>query len=89
MSFQVRLSTVLLLCLAVLSISAVGPAVARDPAAMLRKAVLQGRPMSLSDVSDHHCHDRAYPVIRCFATRAARDRDLNSHALVRDWHAIT
>lgn len=46
---------------------------AADPMAL--KAELDGRPIALRDVSGYHCHDRAYPVIRCFSTALERDRD--------------
>ena len=42
---------------------------------MALTAELDGRPIALADVSDYHCHDRAYPVIRCFGTAFERDRD--------------
>lgn len=47
---------------------------ATDPMALV--AELDGRPIALGDVSRYFCHDRAYPVIRCFGTSLARDRDL-------------
>ena len=39
------------------------------------KAELDGRPITLGDVSAYYCHDRAYPVIRCFGTSLERDRN--------------
>ncbi len=45
-------------------------------AADARVAVYRGSVIALAQVSRHHCHDRAYPVIRCFDTTAARDIDL-------------
>ena len=42
---------------------------------MALRAELDGRPIALIDVSRFHCHDRAYPVIRCFGTALERDRD--------------
>ena len=39
---------------------------AADPMAIT--AELDGQPIALRDVSGYHCHDRAYPVIRCFST---------------------
>jgi hypothetical protein len=32
------------------------------------RATLGGRPLSLAQVADHHCHDLDYPVINCFLT---------------------
>ena len=46
---------------------------AADPTALT--AELDGRPIALGDVSAYHCHDRAYPVIRCFSTALERDRN--------------
>lgn len=72
-----NLVTGLIVVLAVLTITsvwAVGPAsAASDPAAV--RAVLNGKPIALGDVALYHCHDRAYPVIRCFLTPADRDAD--------------
>jgi hypothetical protein len=48
-------------------------ATAADPTAL--RAELDGRPIGLADVSRYHCHDRAYPLIRCFDTALERDRD--------------
>jgi hypothetical protein len=50
-----------------------GATTAADPMALT--AELDGRPIALGDVSGYHCHDRAYPVIRCFGTALERDRD--------------
>lgn len=47
---------------------------AADPMAL--RAELDGRPIPLGDVSRYFCHDRAYPVIRCFGTAPERDRDV-------------
>lgn len=52
---------------------AVPTSAASDPAEV--RAVLNGKPIALADVSRYHCHDRAYPLIRCF--RASADRDLD------------
>ncbi|MBI3747334.1 MAG: hypothetical protein HY262_00570 [Chloroflexi bacterium] len=38
-------------------------------------AVLDGRPLALADVYRYHCHDRSYPLIRCFLDPAQRDLD--------------
>lgn len=48
-------------------------ATAADPMALA--AELDGRPIALGDVSRYFCHDRAYPVIRCFGTSPERGRD--------------
>lgn len=42
------------------------------------RAELRGRPIPLSQVAQYHCHDGAYPVIRCFATGAERDHDIGA-----------
>jgi hypothetical protein len=34
--------------------------------------------IELEDVGDHHCHDFASPIIRCFATELERDADAES-----------
>lgn len=38
-------------------------------------AVLDGKPLALGDVYRYHCHDRSYPLIRCFLGAAQRDVD--------------
>lgn len=42
---------------------------------MALRAELDGRPIALADVSRFHCHDREYPLIRCFGTALERDRN--------------
>ncbi len=39
------------------------------------QAEADGHAIALADVSRYHCHDLASPLIRCFATAAARDAD--------------
>jgi hypothetical protein len=43
-------------------------------------ATLDGAPIPLHSVGEYACHDRGYPVIRCFGTAAARDADLAAPA---------
>lgn len=45
-------------------------------------AVLEGSPIPLRSVGDHHCRDLARPVVRCFLTAAQRDADIE--VLIRD-----
>lgn len=39
------------------------------------RAVLDAEGIPLDDVRRYHCHDRDYPVIRCFRDEAGRDAD--------------
>ena len=39
-------------------------------------ATLDGAPIPLGSVAQFACHDRDYPLIRCFRSAAARDADL-------------
>ena len=39
------------------------------------RAVLDGLPIAIGDISRYHCHDRAFPLIRCFHDSASRDLD--------------
>jgi hypothetical protein len=43
-------------------------------------ATLDGRPISLSDVSLYHCHDIEFPVIRCFRQSAGRNISISADA---------
>lgn len=52
-----------------------GGARAADPAVRTPTAILDGSPIPLASVGDHHCHDLAWPMIRCFRTADARDAD--------------
>jgi hypothetical protein len=40
------------------------------------RAELLGRPLPLVAVANHHCHDFAYPVIRCFDSASALKADV-------------
>ncbi len=51
------------------------PAGAGASSASGLRAVLEGKPISLTEVARYVCHDRAYPVIRCFRTAAEVDAD--------------
>lgn len=42
------------------------------------RAVLDGEPIPAHDVGRYHCHDRDFPLIRCFTTEAARDADVEA-----------
>ncbi len=53
--------------------AAVPMSAASDPAEV--RAILNGKPIALADVSRYHCHDRVYPLIRCFRASADRDAD--------------
>jgi hypothetical protein len=53
------------------------------PAAALaaeERAFLEGQAIPIRQVARYHCHDGAFPAIRCFRTRVARDRDTRSLA---------
>ncbi len=41
-------------------------------------ATLDGAPIPLHSVAQFTCHDRDYPLIRCFQNAAARDADLTA-----------
>lgn len=54
------------------SVHAAGTPAVHPPAI---QAELNGHAISLADVSRSHCHDLAYPLIRCFLTPVERDAD--------------
>jgi hypothetical protein len=41
------------------------------------EAELDGAPFELARINEHHCHDAAYPIIRCFRDEADRDADID------------
>lgn len=62
---------------AILALGVAATAAAGSPAGGgERRAQLDGRAISLDEVAQFHCHDRDFPVIRCFASAAERDRDM-------------
>ncbi len=58
-----------------------------------RRAELNGRAIALGDVARFQCHNRDFPVIRCFTTAAERDRGMvavrSSAELVGATHYVT
>jgi hypothetical protein len=42
------------------------------------RAVLDGRGLALDEVGRFACHDRDFPLIRCFHTAAERDLDVQN-----------
>lgn len=56
--------------------------VAENPAARTPTATLDGSPIPLASVRNHHCHDLAWPTIRCFQT--ARERDADAVVTIRE-----
>lgn len=52
---------------------AAAPTIATAPPSL--RAELDGSPIALADISRYDCHDRAYPLIRCFRSPAERDAD--------------
>lgn len=46
------------------------------------RAVLEGRSIPVGDVHRYHCHDGAYPEVRCFNDEPSRDRDAGSQGAV-------
>jgi hypothetical protein len=56
------------------------PAAAADEASVALSAFLDGKPISLEDVSMYHCDDFSYPVIRCSVSAAV----MASRSLVVD-----
>ncbi len=62
---------------AILALGYASTAAAGSPAGgPARRAQLDGQAISLGDVAHFACHDRDFPVIRCFGSSAERDRDL-------------
>lgn len=53
------------------------------------RAILNGKPIALADVSRYHCHDRAYPLIRCFRASADRDADEVTAATLQGGAALS
>ena len=53
------------------------PAMAAEPQIV---ATLDGRPISMSEVSRYHCHDIEFPVIRCFRQASARILSISAEA---------
>jgi len=39
------------------------------------RATLDGRPVATGDLWRYHCHDLAFPEVRCFSSASARDAD--------------
>jgi hypothetical protein len=68
---------VLILAL-VMAVGLAAPASAVDRPGL--RAVLDGAPILAADIPAHHCHDLAYPTIRCFDTRAELEADEASMA---------
>jgi hypothetical protein len=44
-------------------------------------ATYQGSAIALADVATHHCHDGAYPVIRCFDSAEELAEDVVSYTI--------
>ncbi|MGZ8822291.1 MAG: hypothetical protein ACXWX1_13345, partial [Aeromicrobium sp.] len=62
---------------AILATSVASTAAAGSPGGGAeRRAQLDGHAISLADVARFQCHDRDFPVIRCFTSAAERDRDM-------------
>jgi hypothetical protein len=79
---------------AILAASVASTAAAGSPAGSgERRAQLDGRTIALADVARFQCHDRDFPIIRCFNTAAERDRDMlalgSSVELVSAIHYVT
>ncbi len=53
----------------VLILASATPAQAVTPSAL--RAELEGISIPLSEVAAYHCHDLAYPIIRCYRTESA------------------
>ena len=41
------------------------------------RATLDGRPIPISEIAEHDCHDLDFPVIRCFTDASDRDVSLS------------
>lgn len=62
---------------ALLVVSVASTAAAGSPAGSPEpRAQLDGQAIALADVARFQCHDRDFPVIRCFNSSAERDRDM-------------
>jgi hypothetical protein len=65
----VRLASII--ALSALSIGVRPPVVAADDGGVAPSALLDGKPISLADVSRYNCDDFSYPVIQCSVSAAA------------------
>jgi hypothetical protein len=45
-------------------------------------ATLDGRPIPVSEIAEHDCHDLDFPIIRCFTDASDRDASLSLHGSV-------
>lgn len=52
-----------------------------DAATGMLRATFRGERIALREVRQHHCHKTRHAVIRCFATSAQRDQDLDGRRL--------
>jgi len=75
---------------AILTLTVASTAAAGSPAGGTeRLAQLDGQAIALADVARFACHDRDFPVIRCFTSSAERDRDLVAQARLTELVTVT
>ena len=80
--FAVRSSALLVLAFSLISgvpgapAAGIGPTVV-DPDGRVVTATYEGRPIDPVQASHYFCHTRDYPIVRCFASQAEVDRDLD------------
>jgi hypothetical protein len=81
------------LCSRVLLPGLVAASVAATPSGAAARssatAEFEGHAIPLESVASHHCHDAAFPVIRCFSTADAAARDLQLVQRRRDRSGAT
>jgi WD40 repeat protein len=46
-------------------------------------ATLDGRPIPVSEIAEHDCHDLEFPIIRCFTDASDRDASLSAGGSLR------
>jgi len=75
---------------AILALGVASTAAAGSPAGGgERRAQLDGQAISLGDVARFACHDRDFPVIRCFGSSTERDRDVAEHEFSAEGVTLT
>lgn len=47
------------------------------------RATLDGRPIPVSEIAEHDCHDLDFPIIRCFTEASDRDASLSVLGSIR------
>ena len=75
---------------AILALTVASTAAAGSPGGRAeRRAQLDGRAIALADVARFQCHDRDFPVIRCFNSAAERALDLAAQGRSTELATVT